>query len=129
MKTIQDINNEIASIQNGIEQLNDAAPNEMLLFSEMKQKSITTRNKNKIADRIEFLLAVRQILEIKPSEDYLKGEISRLKTLIANLSQITVPRDFYPKDFSGNAIFYFNKKMGITEMRQQIRNIEFILGI
>lgn len=126
MKTLPQINTLISELQTSIEQLPNATKAAPTLF-EHTTKVIKPRERNKIKYRYEFLTTIRNYLETGPNEEYLKGEISRLKTLIANLSLTTVPRDFYPENFSGDAAAYFNKNMGIDGMRENIKCIEFIL--
>lgn len=127
MKSLTQINTLIQQKDQDYNGLPDDTTQPLLLFDAPK-KQIKPRDRNKRIAELEFLLTVRNYLETNPTEAYIIGEITRIKTLIANISKMTVPSTFYPPNFSGDAAAYFNKKMGIVEMKEKIKTLEFILA-
>lgn len=127
MKTLTQINTLIQQKDQDYSGLPNDTTQELTLFDAPK-KQIKPRDRNKRIAELEFLLMCRNYLETNPTEQYIKDEIFRIKTLIANISKMTVPSTFYPPNFTGDAAAYFNKKMGIMEMREKIKTLEFILA-
>lgn len=128
MKTLPEINALIAAETDSFNALPNKSKSDLTLF-DAPQKDLKKREASKRIATLEFLQMCRNYLETNPTEAYLQNQVTSLRTRIANLSQITVPVTFYPDNFTGDKAAYFNKKMGIVEMREQIKSLEFILWI
>lgn len=120
MKSLSEIEKEISLLK-----LNENVG----LFSdgldrEEPAKGTQSRNKS----RLSFLKLYRNYIETSPSEEFCHAEIERLKKLIISLSNTSVPSTFYPKNFTGDPKKYFDQKMGINDIKEKIKTMEFILG-
>jgi hypothetical protein len=112
MKTIADIQREIADIKHEIEN------------TEMKKAA-----ENKLRKRIAYLRTCVLYLETNPSPSFLKEEITKLETKItlrmANFS--ITDAEAKPKTYLGKIKKAYEKQFDVPKLREQIKTMRFLL--
>lgn len=112
MKTIADIQREIADIKHEIEN------------TEMKKAAET-----KLRKRIAYLRTCVLYLETNPSPSFLKDEIEKLETKISlrMINFSIADADIKPKTVLSKIKKEYEKQFDIPKLRDQIKTIRYLL--
>lgn len=93
--------------------------------------NINTKEGKKIARENKLLRSVLLFLEKNPNEDFLKSEKSRLQKIISEKEK---GYEYWSANICDKSVevhkrkSMFNKELGLTKMRAQIKHINFILA-
>lgn len=92
---------------------------------------LTEKQKSRLSKRVAYLKECRNYLESEPNEVFVKQEKDRLKSQLDGKNgqynywlENIAPKDVDPK----NLRTVFNREVGLTKIKKQLKMIEFILA-